>query len=474
MPEFGEGLDSFASNFMQSYTQLRRMQDDKKNQEQTRSLNSLVHGVRIKQDGQGYEYTPEKLQEIELDRTGKLQKGKLDQDKFDLDKRYTEAQIGKLQAEAAKLSGKGKSAAVASGSEIAAQDLGRALKMTENPLASGKVMGSLKDIPIVGRLAPAKDLDNMIQSIKGNLAFDRLKKMRDESPTGGALGAVSDRELELLASSAGKLDAAMSTSDLRENLKRIQNMYMNMIYGEGQGPARHELSFDRLGNPIEKKGSAAEATLQGFGKGAAGLMGGDINEMQARYASGQEPLEGKGFLQKLTSSYDRSNRSFAPMDRNAQALYGELQGRDAQLNDEFPDEYGSASVAGTTTSGVPALVGSGASKLVPTGKLTELAIAAKTGKGLLGKAAKMLFGDVAKEGTKKVVTKSAGKLAKEGSKKATGKLAQEATVLEELVAAAKGNPKMEAAVKKGIGKLQKEGGKKSDWFMKTAKRKVSE
>jgi hypothetical protein len=51
--------------------------------------------------------------------------------------------------------------------------------------------------------SPAATVAGLLQPIASNEAFDRLQRMRAESPTGGALGAVSNIELDLLKSSGG-------------------------------------------------------------------------------------------------------------------------------------------------------------------------------------------------------------------------------------------------------------------------------
>ena len=45
---------------------------------------------------------------------------------------------------------------------------------------------------------PAYDTNAQIETVISSIGFDRLQKMRDESPTGGALGQVSERELSQL------------------------------------------------------------------------------------------------------------------------------------------------------------------------------------------------------------------------------------------------------------------------------------
>ena len=51
--------------------------------------------------------------------------------------------------------------------------------------------------------------------------------MRNASPTGGALGQVSNRELAALEGAVASLDQGLSPKALRENLKQIETSYKN-------------------------------------------------------------------------------------------------------------------------------------------------------------------------------------------------------------------------------------------------------
>lgn len=73
----------------------------------------------------------------------------------------------------------------------------------------------------------ARDLRAVIDSIQSNLGFDKLQKMREQSPTGGALGSVSERELQLLNSSVQSLDPTQSPDQLSQNLGLIKVHYEN-------------------------------------------------------------------------------------------------------------------------------------------------------------------------------------------------------------------------------------------------------
>lgn len=94
-----------------------------------------------------------------------------------------------------------------------------------------------------------KDLEGYINSLKANLAFSELQKMRDNSPTGGALGQVSEGEERLLSSTVADLDPNQSPKVLRENLQKIADHYsaylQSLGYDKDQiGSVSHGLSFN--------------------------------------------------------------------------------------------------------------------------------------------------------------------------------------------------------------------------------------
>lgn len=70
--------------------------------------------------------------------------------------------------------------------------------------------------------SPAKDLQSDLETIKANLGFDELQTMRDNSPTGGALGQVAVQELEALRATISSLDQAQSPEALAASLRRVQ------------------------------------------------------------------------------------------------------------------------------------------------------------------------------------------------------------------------------------------------------------
>jgi hypothetical protein len=61
-----------------------------------------------------------------------------------------------------------------------------------------------------------------IDTIKANATFDKLAAMRVASPTGGALGSVSDFENKLLGAATATLSPNLNADQLRENMYRVQ------------------------------------------------------------------------------------------------------------------------------------------------------------------------------------------------------------------------------------------------------------
>ena len=116
------------------------------------------------------------------------------------------------------------------------------------------------DLPATGlfsllSFAPGSDanlLKNRLQTIRANISFDKLQSMREESPTGGALGQVSTFELQNLMSVFGSLEQSQTADELAYNLRRVQKVYNDVIHGEGnhpyQMPARTQTSAPAASN----------------------------------------------------------------------------------------------------------------------------------------------------------------------------------------------------------------------------------
>jgi hypothetical protein len=72
---------------------------------------------------------------------------------------------------------------------------------------------------------PAFDLNSKIDTIKANIGFDRLQRMREESKKGGALGQVAVQELTMLQAVITSLDSAQSPKQLEGALTAVESQY---------------------------------------------------------------------------------------------------------------------------------------------------------------------------------------------------------------------------------------------------------
>jgi len=86
-----------------------------------------------------------------------------------------------------------------------------------SPLTTGFGGSVVKHIPVLNVFT--KNLESTLQTIKANIGFDQLQAMRDSSPTGGALGQVSEKEIDFLQSVLSNLAQSQSQSQLDENLE---------------------------------------------------------------------------------------------------------------------------------------------------------------------------------------------------------------------------------------------------------------
>jgi hypothetical protein len=87
---------------------------------------------------------------------------------------------------------------------------------------------ALKNIPGTG----AHDLDQILSGIKANVSFDKLQEMRNASPSGAALGQISDKENQLLQRTIASLEQSQSPEQFKENLARVRQTFDRIIHGD--------------------------------------------------------------------------------------------------------------------------------------------------------------------------------------------------------------------------------------------------
>ena len=83
----------------------------------------------------------------------------------------------------------------------------------------------------------ARNVRAQLDAIRANIGFEELQKMREASPTGGALGQVAIQELNFLQSVLGNLDQGQSPEQLRQTLRTIRRSYERWKQAaQGQNP----------------------------------------------------------------------------------------------------------------------------------------------------------------------------------------------------------------------------------------------
>lgn len=139
---------------------------------------------------------------------------------------------GPAEEEAAQAAGRRvtREAAANQRADLMTRDINRVFDIIEaNPnIATGPLAGRAGSL-IPG--SPADQINILLDPIRANVGFAELQAMRDASPTGGALGQVTERELSLLQSLLGNLDTRLSEEQLSENLAGVASVFARVAYG---------------------------------------------------------------------------------------------------------------------------------------------------------------------------------------------------------------------------------------------------
>ncbi len=85
--------------------------------------------------------------------------------------------------------------------------------------------------------------ENLVTTITANIGFDQLAKMRAESPTGGALGNVTERELDALQKVMGSISLEQEPKQLQANLDRLGVLYKTIMAKASAYPNAAEYGF---------------------------------------------------------------------------------------------------------------------------------------------------------------------------------------------------------------------------------------
>lgn len=112
---------------------------------------------------------------------------------------------------------------------LMSEDIGRATEMiAASPTLTTGFFGNMLS-GVAG--SQAADLSGLLDTIGANISFEALNAMRAQSPTGGALGNVTERELALLQATSGNISQSQSPEQLVYNLERLQTQMDEIVNG---------------------------------------------------------------------------------------------------------------------------------------------------------------------------------------------------------------------------------------------------
>ena len=102
------------------------------------------------------------------------------------------------------------------------------MNMLSDEVKKAKDMSSSFRTGLIGSIAStipgteAHNLSKRLDSIKAIVGFDKLSEMRRTSPTGGALGNITERELALLQAVWGSVEQSQTKEQFNSNLDRLE------------------------------------------------------------------------------------------------------------------------------------------------------------------------------------------------------------------------------------------------------------
>jgi len=140
-------------------------------------------------------------------------------------------------------------------SREAASNASTASSIVRSDIANARSIMKKSEMPVTGIIGSAtkgipgtqsRVLSGLLTTIKANIGFDKLQKMRAASPTGAALGPVSDFENRLLQAVVGDLEQSTTDEQLDRNLKRLDEEVYKIV--------------DNSGKPVGKPGAYPSAS----------------------------------------------------------------------------------------------------------------------------------------------------------------------------------------------------------------------
>lgn len=143
------------------------------------------------------------------------------------------------------------------GRDIATQTVTSAASRAREAAENRVVGGALSGIAAMNPASQNAEIYRQVEVLKSQAIVNNLQAMRDASPTGGALGAVTAPELKMLADKSGALDPR--SDNFIRDLNDYELSLLQTIHGPEEGKRIFEATRDGAPPPPDQEAAAAVA-----------------------------------------------------------------------------------------------------------------------------------------------------------------------------------------------------------------------
>jgi len=116
---------------------------------------------------------------------------------------------------------------------IAIREINKSLDILEG-MDSGSISAALRAGAGVFPATKSQTLKRSLATLQNKVAFDLLTNLKQSSPTGGAVGSLSDPEREAMGATQGSLKVTDDVPVLKQNLKDLRRYYADYVHGTKQ------------------------------------------------------------------------------------------------------------------------------------------------------------------------------------------------------------------------------------------------
>lgn len=168
------------------------------------------------------------------------------------------------EAEAASAAASASAAQTGTTANIVREDIGRIRDIVTNAPWFNPAVGFGSGLLQQLEGTNATNVAALSETVRANIGFDRLQAMREASPTGGALGNVTERELSNLQAVMGNLGQSQSVEQFLYNLDRLGEVYDGIISKAAAYPNAAQFGFGGVSPSSDAAPLGIDALLEKY------------------------------------------------------------------------------------------------------------------------------------------------------------------------------------------------------------------